>query len=103
AILPQDVQAQPSEFARAMLGYSIDAEDSPAPTRLFSMPYADITEINELNAFAGPSPDDVVTSAQSKGSIIFGMSKIRSNTLIGMKAAKPVTKKPNSSTEIANG
>ncbi len=75
-ILPRDVQAQPSEFARAMLGNTNEAEDSPAPAHLFSMPYADAADINELKAFAGPSPDDIVTTAQSKGSTTFRKSKV---------------------------
>jgi elongation factor 1 alpha-like protein len=63
-IEPPD-QAEPSAFASTMFG-------SPAPPNpngnLFTLPYTAITLATTTDPFAGPSPDDVVIAAQSKGS-----------------------------------
>lgn len=59
-------QAEPSAFANTM--FSNTSPPAPAQASLFSLPYAaNVTSI-VTNPFAGPSPDDVVIAAQSKGS-----------------------------------
>jgi elongation factor 1 alpha-like protein len=62
-------QAEPSAFANTMFGNT----SSSLPRRtdnLFSLPYVAAAAAAPLSAdpFAGPSPDDVVIAAQSKGS-----------------------------------
>ena len=66
----EELTAPPSIFARTMLGSPI-SQPAPAATSedvsLFSLPYQhDPEQTND--PFAGPSPDDVVIKAQSKGS-----------------------------------
>jgi len=66
----EELTAPPSIFARTMLG-SPSPRSIPAATSedvsLFSLPYQhDPKQTND--PFAGPSPDDVVIKAQSKGS-----------------------------------
>lgn len=65
----QNDQACPSAFASTMFG---SASTSPRkPENIFTMPYvATIVAAPPTDAFAGPSPDDVVLAAQSKGSTI---------------------------------
>ena len=69
--LPKSVVATPSTFARAMLGASAETGDPYAemsPLTMFKLPYEAEMNITESSAFAGPSPDDIVTKAQnSKG------------------------------------
>jgi len=66
----EELTAPPSIFARTMLG-SPSPRSVPTATSedvsLYSLPYQhDPKQTND--AFAGPSPDDVVIKAQSKGS-----------------------------------
>lgn len=57
--------AAPSEFAQALLG---SAPSAHAP-RTFALPYMAFTS-SVADAFSGPSPDDVVLTAQAKGSLL---------------------------------
>jgi len=59
-------QAEPSAFASTM--FSNKSPPAPAQASLFSLPYAANVTSTVTNPFAGPSPDDVVIAAQSKGS-----------------------------------
>lgn len=57
----------PSRFATTMLG---DRRMNPGPEGLktaFELPYAVDPNFTEIEAFTGPSPDDIVTNAQAKG------------------------------------
>lgn len=68
--LPETIAAIPSAFAKTMFGVSADTEDPCVKTsqRAFNLPYEAEVNITETSAFAGPSPDDIVTNAQnSKG------------------------------------
>jgi len=60
------IQAPPSAFARTMLGSDADrvTEDNTHSFRYFSLPNS-----TDKNPFTGPSPDDVVLKAQTKGSV----------------------------------
>ena len=73
----QSPRGPPSMFAQAIFGSDISADDpdhKPQPVTpsgqdrdaMFSLPFA-ISEAR--NPFAEPSPDDIVLSAQSKGSL----------------------------------
>ncbi|KAH0562500.1 hypothetical protein GP486_002810 [Trichoglossum hirsutum] len=66
---PEDMQAEPSPFAIAMLGRTPDARTKKKGSiaeDVFSLPY--VTKgLTNFDAFKGPSPDDVVTSAQKMG------------------------------------
>lgn len=57
--------AAPSAFAMTMFGGDM-ASSRPTSAATFSLPYGDV-RIQSTDAFAGPSPDDVVKAAQSKG------------------------------------
>ena len=66
----EELTAPPSIFARTMLG-DPSPQSAPAATSedisLFSLPYQhDPKQTND--PFAGPSPDDIVIKAQTKGS-----------------------------------
>jgi elongation factor 1 alpha-like protein len=67
-------QAPPSAFASTMFQ---TAEPRPAPPldNKFTMPYISNPIAMPANPFAGPSPDDVVIAAQSKGSTHSARSK----------------------------
>lgn len=58
--------AEPSAFANTM--FSSTSRQSADPVNLFSLPYASNAAPTITDPFAGPSPDDVVIAAQSKGS-----------------------------------
>jgi hypothetical protein len=60
-------QAKPSAFASAMFGNERTASLAHS-SALFSLPYVRGVSVEPTDAFAGPSPDDVVIAAQSKGS-----------------------------------
>lgn len=65
--IPEIEAAAPSAFAATMFG------DTPpslrqAPAAAFTLPYSDPHLQPTDDAFAGPSPDDAVLAAQSKGS-----------------------------------
>lgn len=63
-------QAKPSAFASTMFG-SRDRFPTSLPANLFTLPYTATATPATTNPFAGPSPDDVVIAAQSKGSTKF--------------------------------
>lgn len=66
--LPKPVAATPSSFARTMLGASAETGDPYAEISqltMFKLPYEAEMNITESSAFAGPSPDDIVTNAQN--------------------------------------
>jgi elongation factor 1 alpha-like protein len=56
--------AAPSDFAQALLGSAPPAH----AIRTYSLPYMAFTS-SVADAFSGPSPDDVVLTAQAKGSL----------------------------------
>jgi elongation factor 1 alpha-like protein len=82
-ITPAQVpRASPSTFAQAIFGHEQRQQEgvaileaqlpSPSPQNrdsMFTLPYASNPEYSTRNPFAGPSPDDVVLGAQSKGSL----------------------------------
>ncbi len=69
-IAPVD-QAEPSAFANTMFSSAVPS----APfDNLFTLPYT-ATNTTATNPFAGPSPDDVVIAAQSKGPTLSGNPK----------------------------
>ncbi|KAI9742998.1 MAG: Hsp70 suppressor, GTPase facilitates ribosomal subunit dissociation [Claussenomyces sp. TS43310] len=63
---PHIAKADPSAFANTIFG----SDASPAPQKhlgsLFTLPYSIHPFVHSTDAFAGPSPDDVVIAAQSK-------------------------------------
>jgi elongation factor 1 alpha-like protein len=78
----QDLRAPPSAFAQALLGYlgsdggavldlqSAVSTNGPLRSLSFTLPFLDSVEQFPTSPFAGPSPDDIVLAAQSKGSFI---------------------------------
>jgi elongation factor 1 alpha-like protein len=66
-------QAEPSAFASTMFN-SRDNSSPNASINLFTLPYTASQTPPAANPFAGPSPDDVVIAAQSKGSTKFRSS-----------------------------
>jgi elongation factor 1 alpha-like protein len=65
--------AQPSAFASTM--FNPNGRSSPSRTvNRFTLPYTASPTPPATNPFAGPSPDDVVIAAQSKGSTKFRSS-----------------------------
>jgi elongation factor 1 alpha-like protein len=69
-IAPID-QAEPSAFASTMFSSPIPSAPS---ANLFTLPYT-ATTTAATDPFAGPSPDDVVIAAQSKGPTLSGNPK----------------------------
>jgi len=74
-----DIRAMPSMFAKAICKQPA-ADESLITAALcsthgrqwssaFSLPYIHNPSFTEMNPFAGPSPDDIVLQAQSKGSL----------------------------------
>lgn len=59
--------AAPSEFAQALLGPA--QTSAPVPRTSYPLPYMAFTS-SVTDAFSGPSPDDVVLTAQAKGSLL---------------------------------
>jgi len=64
--LPLVGQAEPSAFANTM--FSTTSRPPPDQVNLFTLSYIAATTPIPADPFAGPSPDDVVIAAQSKGS-----------------------------------
>lgn len=60
--------ATPSAFAQTLLGSSISSS-APVPRNHYPIPYMSLTS-SVADAFSEPSPDDVVLTAQSKGSLL---------------------------------
>jgi elongation factor 1 alpha-like protein len=65
---PSIEQAKPSAFASIIFGRSETAPVHLPPKALFTLPYSVKPSARSTDAFTGPSPDDVVLAAQSKGS-----------------------------------
>lgn len=69
--LPQDIptvdQAEPSAFANTVFSSPSQAT-RPRQDNLFTLTFASDATPTAANPFAGPSPDDIVIAAQSKGS-----------------------------------
>lgn len=72
--LPPPDQAHPSAFASTMFG---DPEPAPIrqPAVLFTLPSLVAISAALTDPFAGPSPDDIVIAAQSKGPTISAKPK----------------------------
>jgi elongation factor 1 alpha-like protein len=66
------VQAEPSAFANTM--FSTPYKPSQPPDDFFTFQYNAVPTAT-TDPFAGPSPDDVVMAAQSKGSTISASSR----------------------------
>ncbi len=66
---PSIEQAKPSAFASTMFGNKEPFPYRQLPSALFTLPYSTNPPLQSTDAFAGPSPDDVVLAAQSKGSM----------------------------------
>jgi elongation factor 1 alpha-like protein len=64
---PQLEPVAPSAFAQALLGPETSSSSS-SPKNFYQFPYMSFTP-SITDAFSGPSPDDVVLTAQSKGSL----------------------------------
>ena len=64
-------QAEPSAFASTMFSSPVPSAPSAS---LFTLPYIAATTA-ATDPFAGPSPDDVVIAAQSKGPTLSGNPK----------------------------
>jgi elongation factor 1 alpha-like protein len=60
-------QGEPSAFASTMFGHQRKASRQPQEKK-FTLTFAANTSSTATNPFAGPSPDDIVIAAQSKGS-----------------------------------
>lgn len=60
--------ARPSAFASTMFGHNHSTPSCPPSGAVFTLPYLASPSAHSTDAFAGPSPDDVVLAAQSKGS-----------------------------------
>ena len=73
-IAPVD-QATPSAFASIMFSSPMPSASSAS---LFTLPYTATAAIS-TDPFAGPSPDDVVIAAQSKGPTLSGTPKNKTN------------------------
>ena len=65
---PSIEQAKPSAFASTMFSNTKPTHIYSPPRALFTLPYSANLSAHSTDAFAGPSPDDVVLAAQSKGS-----------------------------------
>jgi elongation factor 1 alpha-like protein len=61
-------QAQPSAFASTMFSNAAPVPPRQHLDNIFTLPYVATTATTSTDPFAGPSPDDVVIAAQSKGS-----------------------------------
>ena len=74
--IPPVDQAEPSAFANTM--FSSATHPATDAASLFTLPYvAEATILTD--PFSGPSPDDIVLAAQSKGSAISSKAKSETN------------------------
>lgn len=62
-------QARPSAFASTMFGNNDSFSGRHLPGAFFILPFQTNSSLPSTDAFAGPSPDDTVLTAQSKGSM----------------------------------
>jgi elongation factor 1 alpha-like protein len=67
-LAPSIEQAKPSAFASTMFCNNEPTPIHSSPKALFTLPYSANLSGHSTDAFTGPSPDDVVLAAQSKGS-----------------------------------
>jgi elongation factor 1 alpha-like protein len=72
--VPEVEQAAPSAFANTMFSKPTSAAKKPTGA-LFSLPYLLQPNMQSTDAFTGPSPDDIVIAAQSKGSALSAKAK----------------------------
>ncbi|RDW85578.1 hypothetical protein BP5796_03903 [Coleophoma crateriformis] len=85
----QNDQASPSAFASTMFGSATTSHRKPE--NIFTMPYtATIVATSPTDAFAGPSPDDVVLAAQSKASKKGGKDSSKTPKTNGEKKADQI-------------
>jgi len=70
-------QATPSAFASTMFSNPSQPPTSQHPSSIFTLPYSATAAPTTTDPFAGPSPDDVVIAAQSKGSTNSASSKLK--------------------------
>jgi elongation factor 1 alpha-like protein len=70
-------QAKPSAFASTMFGNSEPASKHIALKTLFTLPYLAYPSSHSTDAFAGPSPDDVVLAKQSESKGSMNSAKTR--------------------------
>lgn len=63
----EQLQAAPSAFANALFSEGPRATSAQSRS-MFTLPYVQNIVVEATNAFAGPSPDDIVIAAQAKGS-----------------------------------
>lgn len=68
-------QAEPSAFANTMFSSTSASSTRRNQANLFTLPYNVSATTTIADPFAGPSPDDVVMAAQSKGSTISARPK----------------------------
>lgn len=70
--------ANPSMFAKTVLGYQ--AKEPPLGTLHadFTLPYITDSNFTKTIAFTGPSPDDIVSNVQAKGAAYAGKAALRS-------------------------
>lgn len=65
---PRNIRGLPSAFARTMLGADRTRVPVVTEDRFMTLPYSNLAAITDRDPFAGPSPDDLVLNAQTKGS-----------------------------------
>lgn len=72
------IQANPSMFAKTVLGDQ--AKETPLGMLHtdFNLPYVTDPSFTKSTAFTGPSPDDIVNNAQAKGAAYAGKKTIKS-------------------------
>ena len=72
------ILANPSMFARTVLGGQAMEPSSETLHTDFKLPYIKDPNFTKSTAFTGPSPDDIVSNAQAKGAASAGNVAIRS-------------------------
>ncbi len=70
-------QAEPSAFANTMFSSPSSATPRSHTSNLFSLSYTNTINPTTTDPFAGPSPDDVVIAAQSKGSTTLAVRPLK--------------------------
>ncbi len=68
-------RARPSSLAQTLFGSASERPSRPL-TQTFPLPYLALAPSCVEDAFAGPSPDDVVLAAQAKGSLAGKATKL---------------------------
>jgi len=72
------LQANPSIFAKTVLGYRAIEPPSGTLHTDFKFPYITDPNFTKSIAFTGPSPDDIVSNTQAKGAAHAGKAPVRS-------------------------